>query len=254
MGNDILMGLALWAVISALAVMKGYQLHQAVLGGLVVAAMLLTLIVFLLPMPEPRATPTSSATSYEHRLVVNPAGVKHHYFEGHQPALDWNNPVPDVNHALQFLGLPPVTSRPTETRRGHMTWDGYGEGRMTVYEIPCTHRAGSCIQKVMVTPSRRDMMRNQAEGRANQQFISEDEFGREWPFTVPFGIVSCRGISEVYFIADDRTSYPANGKAMSAQPDGPDIRTIWRDVSPGAGATGKVSMHPVIQTGLALCR
>ena len=253
MGNDILMGLALWTVISALGLIRGYQLHQAVLGGLVVAAVLLTLIVFLLPMPEPRATPTSAA-SYEHRLVVNPAGVQHHYFEGRQPPLDWNDPVPDVNRALQFLDLHPVSSRPTETRRGHMTWHEYGEGRLTVYEVSCTHRAGSCIQKVMVTPSRRDMMRNQAEGRANQQFISEDEIGREWPFTVPFGIVSCRGISEVYFIADDRTSYPANGKAMSAQPDGPDIRTIWRDVSPGAGATGKVSMHPVIQTGLALCR
>ena len=38
MGNDVLVGLALWAVVvSALAVMKGCQLHQEVLGGLVVA-------------------------------------------------------------------------------------------------------------------------------------------------------------------------------------------------------------------------
>ena len=62
MDNDILMGLALWAVISALAVIKGYQLQHAVLGGLVVAGVLLTLIVALLPMPEPRVTPTSIAS------------------------------------------------------------------------------------------------------------------------------------------------------------------------------------------------
>ncbi len=197
---------------------------------------------------------SDSKPSYEHRLVVNPAGVQHHYFEGRQPTLDSSNPVPDVNRALQFLRLPSVTSGPAETRRGHMTWDSYGEGRLTVYEGSCARGRGTCIQKVMVTPSRRDMMRNQAESRANQRFISEDELGREWPFTVPFGIVSCRGSSEVYFIAADRTSYPANGTAMSAQPDGADIRTIWRNSSPNPAVPGKVDMHPVIRAGLALCR
>jgi len=198
---------------------------------------------------------SDSKTNYEHRLVVNPAGVQHHYFEGtRQPTLDSSNPVPDVNRTLLFLGLPLVASRPTETRRGHMTWNSYGEGRMTVYESSCARGRGTCIQKVMVTPSRRDMMRNLAEGRANQQFISEDEFGREWPFAVPFGIVSCHGVSEVYFIADDRTTYPVNGKAISAQPEGPDIRTIWRDSSPNPAVPGKVDIHPVIRAGLALCR
>ena len=199
--------------------------------------------------------PKTESQSYEHRLVVNPAGVQHHYFEGtRQPALDPNNPVPDVNRALRFLGLPPLASQPTETRNRHMAWDSYGEGRLTVDKGPCKRGQGTCIQKVVVAPSRRDMMRNQAEGRANQRFITADEFGREWPFTVSFGIVSCRGAGEVYFTTEDRTTYTANGLARSARPNDPHVSAIWKDAPPSTPGGGKVSLHRVTQTGLGLCR
>jgi hypothetical protein len=198
---------------------------------------------------------SDSNTNFEHRLVVNPAGVQHHYFEGkRQPTLDLSNPVPDVNRALLFLRLPMVHSVPTETRIRHMTWDSYGEGRMTADIGSCTRGRGTCIQKVMVTPSRRDMMRNQAEGRANQRFITADELGREWPFTVSFGIVSCHGAGEVYFTAEDRTRYTANGLAMSARPNDPHVRAIWKDAPTGTPGGGKVDISRVVQTGLALCR
>ena len=197
---------------------------------------------------------SDSKTNYEHRLVVNAAGVQHLYFEGRQPALDPSNPVPDVNRALHYLGLPSVTSGPTETRRGHMTWHDYGEGRMTVYEGSCARGRGTCVQKIMVTPSRRDMMRNQAEGRANQQFITGDEFGREWPFTVAFGRVSCHGPGEVYFTTEDRTIYTVNGLARSARPNDPHVTAIWKDAPAGTPGGGKVSLHRVVQIGLALCR
>jgi len=198
---------------------------------------------------------SDSKTNYEHRLSANMNGVQHHYFEGtRQPTLDSSNPVPDVNRALLFLGLPVVTSGPTETRARHMAWDSYGEGSMTVHQGPCKQGGGTCIQRVVVIPSSRDIARNLAESRRNQRFIAEDEFGREWPFTVPYGRVSCHGVGEVYFIAGDRTSYTANGLAMSARPNDPHVRAIWKDAPAGTPGGGKVSMHRVIQTGLELCR
>ena len=196
----------------------------------------------------------SDPSDWEHHLVVNPAGVQHHYFEGRQPLLDSSNPIPDVNRALQFLGLPSVSSRPTETRTRHMTWDGYEDGRMTVHQGPCERGRGTCIQRIVVVPSGRDIAHNLAESSRNQQFISEDEFGREWPFTVSFGRVSCRGAGEVYFTTEDRTIYTVNGLARSARPNDPHVTAIWKDAPGGTPGGGKVSLHRVIQTGLALCR
>lgn len=80
--------------------------------------------------------------------------------------------------------------------------------------------------------------------------ISEEDFGKDWPFTVESGTVRCEGESEVVFEANGKT-YAVNGAAHSQQPDLAPLSDIWADTK--SGNPPKVDVAPVIDAGLALC-
>ena len=83
--------------------------------------------------------------------------------------------------------------------------------------------------------------------------ISASEYGKKWPLTVDSGVVRCEGsgaAGEVIFTAPDGTEYAVNG---TAQANYPPIDPIWRYDPELKKYEIKVSMGPVLDTGLALC-
>lgn len=85
--------------------------------------------------------------------------------------------------------------------------------------------------------------------------ITRANLGEQWPFTVEQGEVRClnstgTGLGEVVFIAEG-TTYAINGPAKSRKIYA-DIATIWRDDPSYPGL--KVSIGPIIDLGLKLCR
>lgn len=80
--------------------------------------------------------------------------------------------------------------------------------------------------------------------------ITQPEFGDAWPFTVPEGILSCRGSSEVVFTAKGM-SFALNGFAKGAKQYA-DLRPIWAPHPSLSGAQRDIG--PIIDRGLTLCR
>lgn len=80
--------------------------------------------------------------------------------------------------------------------------------------------------------------------------ISKADLGEKWPFTVEQGEVRCLNAGEVVFIAEG-TTYAVNGTAEGRKLYA-DIAPIWRDDPSYPGL--KVSIGPIIDLGLKLCR
>ena len=90
-------------------------------------------------------------------------------------------------------------------------------------------------------------------GSAN---VTAKQFGDEWPFTVPSGILSCEGksgLGAVVFTTNGK-SYAVNGAArQKAKREGyKEISEIWKDNPQYPGS--KVNIGPIIQKGLTLCK
>lgn len=83
-------------------------------------------------------------------------------------------------------------------------------------------------------------------------YLTKAMFGRDWPFTVPEGVVRCEPGSIVVFRAGG-VDYAVNGMAMSwAKRNGyEDLEPIWRDDPKLKGF--KISIGPIIDAGLELC-
>jgi hypothetical protein len=85
--------------------------------------------------------------------------------------------------------------------------------------------------------------------------LSASDFGDEWPLTVDSGDVACVGGRFVIFVAADGRTYAINGAAR-ARGKWADIAesAIWRD-NPRIQIEGaKVSIGPILDTGVALCK
>lgn len=82
--------------------------------------------------------------------------------------------------------------------------------------------------------------------------ITQEEFGDEWPFTVPRGKLECLPPGIVTFRVDHKT-YAVNNLASSS--GYPNIDKIWREKSqPGTDTTTKVDILYIINKGLDLCK
>jgi hypothetical protein len=81
--------------------------------------------------------------------------------------------------------------------------------------------------------------------------VSRATYGDGWPFTVASGILSCHPGQAVVFETSDGTVYALNGVA-TADPQFHDLEPIWLDDP--SGVAPKLSIGPLIETGLALCR
>ncbi len=112
----------------------------------------------------------------------------------------------------------------------------------------------------------------------NQMTISKDQFGDEWPLSVKSGVVKCLAIGNgsVVFEAKGKT-YAVNGTAKGAAKKYGfhSIEDIWLDdpkffemaqeianaenepvdeVIKSMGAPTKISIRPVLDSGLILCK
>ncbi len=100
---------------------------------------------------------------------------------------------------------------------------------------------------------------------AMSEKIHESDFGEEWPFTVPDGVLRCSGANDVTFVFQG-TEYAVNG---SAQAKYAQIDPIWEfdmplieEMAEAFEMTIKeakeeyhfrINIGPVITAGLALC-
>jgi len=87
--------------------------------------------------------------------------------------------------------------------------------------------------------------------------VTEQEWGSKWPFTVSSGRLECKG-QAVIFHANGQ-SYAVNGVAK--QRGYASIDSIWREDPEMKQALGgkadvgpKVSVGPIIERGLSLCK
>lgn len=84
--------------------------------------------------------------------------------------------------------------------------------------------------------------------------ISKETLGAPWPFSVDSGVVQCNDQRHVLFVAGGQT-YAINGTARGAIKAGApykDLDEIWLDNPDMAGA--KISVQPVLDIGLSLCK
>ena len=85
--------------------------------------------------------------------------------------------------------------------------------------------------------------------------LSREDFGDDWPFTIPKGYADCvRGNAAVFRVELDYDdyldgTYALTGAAMSA--GYPEINPIWRDNPNIEGA--KISIRPIIDIALEEC-
>lgn len=94
-----------------------------------------------------------------------------------------------------------------------------------------------------------------AQAQAGLALIDQEQFGDNWPFTPPEMHLSCLpGKAVVVMDVESGVMYPLNGSAsQQAKRHGmAALSEIWRD-NPRIPGT-KVSVNPVINRGLQLCK
>lgn len=105
----------------------------------------------------------------------------------------------------------------------------------------------------------------QSEEISHEKVVSRSMYGDEWPLTVESGTLKCLGYGGVVFISNGRI-YGLNGTAKTYGRDKGyvDLHTIWADdttlikslMAVGATreeASAKISIQPLIESGLELC-
>jgi hypothetical protein len=79
--------------------------------------------------------------------------------------------------------------------------------------------------------------------------ISQAEYGRAWPFTVPSGTLTCAGSDyEVWFRSPDGTTYALSGSAMMRSLLTPRALALKAQREPGWR-----EVIPVLTRGMRLC-
>ena len=105
----------------------------------------------------------------------------------------------------------------------------------------------------------------QSEEISHEKKVSRSMYGKDWPLTVESGTLKCLGYGGVIFISNGRI-YGLNGTAKTYGRDKgyADLQTIWADdttlikslMAVGATeeeASAKISIQPLIESGLELC-
>lgn len=118
---------------------------------------------------------------------------------------------------------------------------------------------------VVILSSCAEESRPQIEESSHEKIVSRSMYGQEWPLTVESGTLKCLGYGGVVFISNGRI-YGLNGTAKTYGRDKgyADLNAIWADdttlikslIAVGATeeeANAKISIQPLIESGLELC-
>ena len=83
----------------------------------------------------------------------------------------------------------------------------------------------------------------------NTTEISAEQFGDQWPLTVPKGTLSCEAPTHIIFTTQEGQKYGVNGTASI---DYPSILKITKDAE-NLGVKFKMSTNLLIEEGMKLC-
>lgn len=100
---------------------------------------------------------------------------------------------------------------------------------------------------------------NDSSDGAMLGFVSANDFGKDWPFTVSEGAISCTGdgtVDALVFRPTDDSPYAGetfalNGLATSSYPDAAPIDPIWKHQK--GNKTLRMSLGPMIAAGHDVC-
>jgi len=224
---------------------------------------------------NPRRSGNHSRYDFTCRKSVNQYGVRFYNFKRLKgppitllPDRAGIADISQLNEILDSVGEPriePGTSCSSAGRRDSpFVWENYLNGKLVLDTAECKYASHDkktypCIKRLYITPSKKEMMRNQARNSSSRVFVSREEYGDQWPFTVDFGIIACRRGNAVVFRTVGNKVYALNGIAIADKRYG-DVREIWgvnekmKELLGGkARYTPRIDLSPMIRLGLSLC-
>lgn len=113
-----------------------------------------------------------------------------------------------------------------------------------------------CVEKITYSPNPKEMAIAKASKYPQKYlFVSEEQYGNEWPYVFEFGLLECKRYRDVVIIANHKV-YAVNGKAMGAKmPTGTKTYEDAWSVRKSIYGTGRMpAPSGLIQKGLELCR
>ncbi|MES9901270.1 MAG: hypothetical protein ABW168_01145 [Sedimenticola sp.] len=213
--------------------------------------------------------PMTKQINYDltYKQTENLNGVQFYYFKSNNaPLLEPINNFSDLNdtHLSKILSVIPISpklslSRPFRKDGKYIySIDLSKGGSISIYIHECNKNTDTyyCIEKVIYSPNEKEMARIKARKMPNKYvFVSEEEYGVNWPYKFKFGLLTCKRYRDVVIISNHKV-YAVNGKAMGAKRStGEKIyEDAWNVRKPFYGSGRMSSPAGFIPKGLALCR
>jgi predicted RNA-binding Zn-ribbon protein involved in translation (DUF1610 family) len=204
-------------------------------------------------------------STYKYSENLN--GVRFYNFNSkNAPKLEPTNNFTDLNYTqlnsiLSLIQDIPKLPKDLSFRKGgkHIfSTELNQDERISIHIRQCNKKTNpySCIEKIIYSPNAKEMAKIKAQKMPNRYiFISEEEYGSNWPYTFQYGLVTCNGYSDVVIIAQHKV-YAINGTAMGAKyPSGEKMYDDdWNVRKPLSGSGRMPPPSDIIQKGLSLCR
>lgn len=200
----------------------------------------------------------------EYKRTENQYGVVFYYFKSdNSPRLEPENNFNDLEQLKYILSLiqdlPSYSLNGFEKSGRNRVTNKLADGsKITVWIKKCNKKTNPyyCVEKIIYSPNPKDMAIARAKKYPQKYlFVSEDQYGDEWPYLFEFGLLECRRYRDVVIIANHKV-YAVNGKAMGAKmPTGTKTYEDAWNVRKSIYGTGRMPPpNGLIQKGLGLCK
>ena len=211
--------------------------------------------------------PTTKQPTYDltYKQSENLNGVRFYYFTSNAPLLEPMNNFTDLNDAQlskilsAIPNLPKVPlSRPFRKGGKYIYATDLSQGgSISIHIHECNKNTDpySCIEKIIYSPDAKEMARIKARKMPHKYiFVSEEEYGVNWPYKFKFGLLTCKRYRDVVIIANHKV-YAVNGKAMGARGSTGDkiYEDAWNVRKPLYGSGRMPPPAGFIAKGLSLC-
>lgn len=199
----------------------------------------------------------------EYKRTENHNGVIFYYFKSDdsprlEPENNFNN-LDQLAYVFSLIHDLPDFSLNNFEKSGRDSFTNKLEdgSKITVWIKQCNKKTSEydCIEKVTYRPNPKNMAIAKAQKYPKRYlFVSEDQYGDDWPYLFEFGLLECRRYRDVVIIANHKV-YAVNGKAMGAKmPTGTKTYDDAWDVRKTIYETGKMPPPTsLIKQGLGLC-